>query len=383
MPSLPGFAEPDLAAVATSMRQLSLATGRRAPLYTRLCHVVADDPQLCALLLAAPVRERNPALLFACIHDLLLAVVDDDASGSAGVVGSCAVAETGLLAWYPNLVATPRTDDPGSALRRFCAANADLLRARIGSRVVQTNEIGRCTLLLLAFGLLAEEVGPLAQVDVGTSAGLTLLMTRYAYRYTPGGEVTAATSGTAQTSTRIVLECQARGSVPVPRRMPQVRAAIGVDRFPVDVTDPAQARWLRACVWPDQTERFERLGRALQVAADVGVDVRAGDAVAALPGLVDEAAAAGHPVITTTWVLTYLSEPHRQTFTETLNCLGTTRDLSWVFVESPSATDGLPVDEDLVGSSHSVLGLVTWRSGRRSARTLATCHPHGYRLRWR
>ena len=38
-------------------------------------------------------------------------------------------------------------------------------------------------------------------------------------------------------------------------------------------------RWLEACVWPDQVERFERLGAAIEIANRVGVDVRRGDAV--------------------------------------------------------------------------------------------------------
>ena len=57
------------------------------------------------------------------------------------------------------------------------------------TRSTQTNEIGRCALLLPAFGLVAAEVGALAHLDVGTSAGLNLLLPRYRYRYEPGGEV--------------------------------------------------------------------------------------------------------------------------------------------------------------------------------------------------
>ncbi len=41
--------------------------------------------------------------------------------------------------------------------------------------------------------------------------------------------------------------------------MPEVVVRVGVDLDPVDVTDADDARWLRACLWPDQPERLARL----------------------------------------------------------------------------------------------------------------------------
>ena len=59
----------------------------------------------------------------------------------------------------------------------------------------------------------------------------------------------------------MTITCATRGDVPVPAAHPPIVAAIGVDTDPIDVGDPLQARWLEACVWPDQVERFERLAR--------------------------------------------------------------------------------------------------------------------------
>ncbi len=67
--------------------------------------------------------------------------------------------------------------------------------------------------------------------------------------------------------------------MPVPPAHPPIAASIGLDTDPIDVSDPLQARWLEACVWPDQVERFERLGVAIEIANRVGVDVRRGDAI--------------------------------------------------------------------------------------------------------
>ena len=55
--------------------------------------------------MAAPPTQRQPVLLFACVHDLLLGAPDDE-----------------LARFYPNLTATPEAGDPVPAFRRFCAS---------------------------------------------------------------------------------------------------------------------------------------------------------------------------------------------------------------------------------------------------------------------
>ena len=52
----------------------------RAPLYARMSAGIAADPELAALLLPAPPTQRQPVLLFASVHDLLLAA---DAMGAS------------------------------------------------------------------------------------------------------------------------------------------------------------------------------------------------------------------------------------------------------------------------------------------------------------
>jgi hypothetical protein len=335
----------------------SQTTRSRAPLYSRLAAGIADDEPLAALLLRAPAEQRQPVLLFACVHDLLLAGFDGD-----------------LARYYPNLTADPDRGDPLPALKEFCATHDSDLTARLGGRSTQTNEIGRCALLLPAFGLLAAEVGPLAHLDVGASAGLNLLLDRYHYRYEPGGSV-----GPPST---VELTCGTRGAVPVPSVIPRVVARAGLDRSPVDVHDPAAARWLEACVWPDQTDRFSRLRAALSIAQVDGVDVRQGDAVSDAAALIESLAGAGHPVVTNTWVLNYLTADERAAYVDALDALGAHLDLSWIFAESPYLTQNLPGPRADRASERTVLVLVRWRAGERTVTHLADVHPHGYWLHW-
>ena len=137
------------------------------------------------------------------------------------------------------------------------------------SRATQTNEPARCTALLPVLALID---GPLALIEVGTSAGLCLYPDRYSYEY----------DGRAVGPRRSVhLRCTTSGDVPIPDELPQVVARIGVDLNPLDVTDADDLAWLRALVWPGQREadRLARLDAAAAVAAQDPPTLLAGDLV--------------------------------------------------------------------------------------------------------
>jgi hypothetical protein len=344
----------DVRGCAEMFAEFARSASPRAPLYDAMAAGIARDPALAGLLLHAPLRQRQPVLMFASIHFLLLSGRDD----------------AGLRAHYPNLTARPDPADPVPALRRFCDRHADELAGLLATRSTQTNEIGRCSLLLPALGIVAAEVGPLAHLDVGTSAGLNLLLDRYHYAYEPGGPV-----GPPST---VELTCGTRGDPPIPDALPAVVERCGLDRCPVDVRDPEQSRWLEACVWPDQTDRFERLRAALAIARTADVEIRTGDAVTDTAALVT--AAVAHPVVTNTWVLNYLSSAERLAYVAALESCCRRRDISWVFAESPVLVPELPVADRR--ETLSSLVLVRWRDGRRTVDHLARCHPHGYWIQW-
>ncbi|MFM2077958.1 MAG: hypothetical protein RJA49_1848 [Actinomycetota bacterium] len=337
-----------------------ISTRSRAPLYSRISTAVADDPDVLQLLQTAPEPQQLPVLLFAAVHHLLL--------GGAG---------PHLAAHYPNLSTLPPTDpadDPAVAFHEFALAHTDELTALIATRHTQTNEVGRCAQFVPPFGLLATECGALAHVDVGTSAGLNLLLPRYSYEYEPGGSVGGPSS--------VHVHCSTTGAVPVPAAMPEIAASVGLDLMPIDVLDDDAVRWLEACVWPDQADRFARLVGAIALARTDPPDVRRGDAVHDLDAVVREAAAHGHPVVTNSWVLNYLPDDTRAAYVDELQRIGTAIDLSWVIAESPAQTPGLPVATTEPPEELTVLSLVRWRGGERSVQRLATTHPHGYWLRW-
>lgn len=318
------------------------------------------------LMESARASQRIPVLLFACVHYLLLCEPDD-----------------ALAHHYPNL--RPRdlqgaSQDPstgageaGDAFVEFVFRHEDHLRDLLATRSTQTNEVGRCNWFLFPFALIQEEVGSLARVDVGSSAGLTLLFSEIGFDLHPGGML--------GDDRDLTIHCAIRGRPPLLDHVPRVVWSTGFDSSPVDLFDEDQVLWLEACVWPEQVERFDRLVQAIDLARRRNVRVEEGDAVTGIRSRIEQAERFAHPVVTTSWVLNYLTAAERLEFVSRLDAYGAVRDLSWVIAESPRETPELPVhgtaDEDI-----TVISLVRWRRGRRNSLRLATAHPHGHWINW-
>lgn len=333
----------------------------RAPLNAALCRLIADQPSLTRLLGHAPAAQQLPMLMLAALHFLL---IDD--------------ADQPLAAWYPSLTTdhrSPSDAELAPTLEAFVRERERELIEIMRSRRVQTNEVGRSACLMAAFSMIATRAGPLSHIDVGASAGLNTLANRFSYRYDDDPPFGAPSS--------IEIACSTRGDGPVPTSIPTIARAIGLDSEPVSLDDPSDARWLEACCWPDQSDRFARLRAAIAMALEHRPDVRRGDAVDAVGDLVAECSETGHPVLTTTWVLNYLTPQRRRAFVDRLDQIGAQQDLSWVMAESPAVTPELPHANQVAGKHRTALAVVSWRSGKRRVRHLGTCHPHGYWIHWR
>lgn len=338
--------------------QFAVEMKRTTPLYAGFAAAIADDTDVANLLLAQPaVDQRIPVLLFAAIHDLVLRQPD-----------------LPLAAWYGSITPEPRTDDGYSTLRDTVLAHRDELEVTVASRVVQTNEVGRAAFVLPALALVDHEVGPITLVDVGTSAGLMLQLDRFSYRY-DNWQLDPADG-----RSMVTITARSDGTVPPTESMPKITERFGVDRHPIDVTDPDDARWLQACLWPDRIDRFGRLTAAIDIAQTHPSTIVKRDATDHIGELL--ATTAGHPVVLNSWVLNYFTSEQRSAYLAALDHFGSTCDLTWVFAESPRVTPELPHPaNDRPELTH--LNIARWRSGVRTVDHLALCHPHGSRVTWR
>jgi hypothetical protein len=252
-----------------------------SPAYERLSHAVAGDGEILALLAGLPAGKRQPNLLFGVVR-LLGGPVHDPA-----------------------------------AFRGYVVSNWPAIAGEMRSRATQTNEAGRCAVLLPVLAALPQ---PLALLDVGASAGLCLYPDRYAYRY----------GDHAIGSGEPLLECAATGLAP-PVRLPEVVWRAGIDLNPLDVTDPLDVTWLEALIWPEHAHRRERLRAAAAIAAaDPPLLVR-GSLVDEVAALAARAPAGATLVVFHSSVLYQVPEPDRVTFVEIVRALPG----HWVANEAP------------------------------------------------
>lgn len=191
----------------------------------------------------------------------------------------------------------------------------------IRERSTQTNEAGRCAVLL---PVLNELDGPLALIEAGASAGLCLYPDRYSYRYDTGeGIVSLDPPGGPST---VELPCRI-DSGSVPRRLPEVVSRAGVDLNPLDVGDPSQAEWLEALVWPEHDARRTRLKAAAAVAAAEPPTLVRGDLLDTIPALVARAPRGARVVVFHSAVLVYLEPDRRSRFVELMRSMP---EVTWV-----------------------------------------------------
>ncbi|WP_147917550.1 DUF2332 domain-containing protein [Ruania zhangjianzhongii] len=301
-----------------------------SPTYERLCHAVADSPATLAFLHTLPRTQRQPNLLL------------------------------GALRWFEAPVA-----DPAAALA-FLASHTDQVRDLMLRRATQTNEAARCAVLLPALALLRE---PLVVLELGASAGLCLLLDAWSYQWTDeSGTVRRVGSGAVR------LSAQVSGGVPLPAAVPAIAARLGLDAHPVDVTDPDERRWLECLVWPEHTDRAERLRHALDRAAATPPPVQQGlfpqdvpAAVATLRRFEPEATV----VVMHSAAAAYLDPAGRRELATTLDELGVHRlGLEGPQVSADLGVQGVPASAE----GRFVLSL--------DGRALGSAHPHGRDLRW-
>ena len=274
------------------------AEGERIPTYARLCRIIADDPELAGLLLEAPVGQRLPVLLLAALHDVVLRQVGAP-----------------LQPWYPSVTDTPPPPaDPIDALyetvERFRGELLDLLR----TRQVQTNEVNRCTGWWLGLhDVCAGDPRPLCLVEVGSSAGLNLRINDYAYEFAGAG-VDGRVFGHIGSSVRLSTRIRTGPWPGLDADLPAVHSSIGIDQNPLVVMNEADSRWLRACVWPEQKIRFDRLDAALSRARADPPTVIVGDLVDDLMPVLESRPNGTHVVVFDSWVLAYVSRERRELF---------------------------------------------------------------------
>jgi hypothetical protein len=252
----------------------------------------------------------------------------------------------------------------GRAIEAAVAANLAFVRDVI-SGPPQTNEIGRSAVLMPGYAEIARRTGlPLRILELGASAGLNLLWDRFAYRY--GERFVGAADAP------VIVAAEWRGPWCGVERLPPVIEKRGCDRAPIDLQEAGNADRLMAYVWPEQTERLERIAAAIALARRERPAIEKADAGEWLERHLAAPAESAATVVAHTIVWQYFSKETKTRVRAALDDAGaraTARaPLAWLTLEQ-YAPDQLPE-----------VRLTLWPGGERQ--TIAHAHPHGTWIEW-
>ena len=234
-------------------------------LYEHLSSRISEDEELLEIAAHAhgpPV----PNLVFYSVHYLLK---NDPAATLASYYGSIVESPASPTEVYPHF-------------RSYVLEHREQIVRLLQTRLVQTNQVARCSFLLPAFCAvhrLAEM--PLSLVDVGCAAGLHLLWDRYSYDY---GEFQVG-----DPNARVNIGVELRGDIapPISDGLPPCESRVGIDLNPVDLTDPDERAWFEALIWPDHPIQRNLADAAIREVLEHPPRMMQGDAVRVLPDVIE------------------------------------------------------------------------------------------------
>ncbi|KPN89652.1 DUF2332 domain-containing protein [Lysinibacillus sp. ZYM-1] len=229
-----------------------------SPLYEHLANKIAADEELLEIASLIPQNQPAPNLLLAAVHYLLASLKDP------------------LANYYASFTTTPHPiQEVYPVFKTFVMEHAAELKTLLQEKLVQTNEIRRCTYLYpMMTEIYHKHQQPLAFIEIGASAGLQLGMDHYNYCYNHQLSI-------INTDYDCILFSENRGeTLPDSVSKPLVVSQrIGIDLNPIDLRRIEESQWLQALIWPEHHERRMLLNEVLPIFHRLDIQLIKGDAI--------------------------------------------------------------------------------------------------------
>ena len=303
--------------------QVAVAREVGSPFYARLLELMGEDAAADGPTRAAlaghehdRVDEWDGFRLLCGVHRMVLAGDADE-----------------LRAQFPSTGGDGDADAAWPAIRSLIAAGRPELVEAL-AHPLQTNAPSRAKALVGAFCLVAQRTGqPLRLLELGVSAGLNLRLDKFRY------EQDGAAFGPTDSPVRFV-DFLTGGMPPLAHGF-EVAERSGCDLHPLDATTEAGRLTLLACVFPDETERFGLLDRAIEVARATPAVVDRADLASWVAASLAELRPSVTTVVYHTIVWPYLPDDTRALAESAINAAGAraTADAPLALVAFEDAAD--------------------------------------------
>lgn len=277
-------------------------------LYEYISLKISEDNEILELCSNAQTGQPVPNLLFGTVHYLLL----------KGTVHP-------LKEYYPSLTKYSRKIDEETFIyfKDFCRINRTEIILLLKSKLVQTNEVRRCAYLYPIFSLIYNKVKkPLSLIEIGTSAGLQLLLDKYSYSYGDNQMY-----GDKNSPVHITSEIK-QGSIPsILLESPPVASKIGIDLHISDLRNSEDYLWLKSLIWTEHEERLKLFESAARYFKENPVELIEGDGITLLPDVVKNLPENTMICIFHTHVANQLPEVLKYELLDTIKKIGEKRDV--------------------------------------------------------
>ena len=281
-------------------------------LYEFLSIKVSEDNEILELCKEAREGQPVPNLLFGAVHYLLLKGMNHP-----------------VKQYYPSIVGNYRKVEEQAfiSFKEFCNIYKEEIILILKTKLVQTNEVRRCSYLYPIISLIYSKVKkPLSLVEIGTSAGLQLLWDKYSYSYG-----TDEIYGDKNSSVHITSDVKG-GKIPeMLPEAPPVSSKIGLDLHVNDLRDVEDYLWLKALIWPEHRERLELFEKAAECYKENPVELIEGDGVNLLTEVLETLSEDTAICVFHTHVANQLPEDLKHTLIETIEETGNGKDVFHIY----------------------------------------------------
>ncbi|MBT2680116.1 DUF2332 domain-containing protein [Bacillus sp. ISL-35] len=314
-----------------------------SPLYEFLSLKIAEDWEMLELANKAKDGQPVPNLLFGAVHYLLMKGYEHP-----------------LAEFYPSLTNHPRSSDEAfTAFVDFCREFTEEMTEIIESKIVQTNEVRRCSYLYPVFSHIFKKVQkPLALIEIGSSAGLQLFLDQYSYSYGSG-----QIFGKPDSPVHLISKIKGQNNIFSEMDIPEVKTRIGIDLHINDVKNTEDYLWLKALIWPEHHERRKLFEKAANFVANQSLRLIEGDGVELLKSLDAEIPDEQVICVFHTHVANQMPDTTKKKLLDQVKQIGDRRDIFHIY-------------NNMYDSS---LHLDYYHDGKESLKTIGETEGHG---RW-
>lgn len=256
------------ARLAEVFRESALADCQMgAPFYEAIAKQISRDEEILRIAEHTAPQQPPPNMLLAAVRYLLN-------QGGDQVLSNL----------YPPTKSSGWPEETYTRFRQFVLEHSDQIIQLLQTRNVQSNVVRRAALLVFGLYSVREAIpaGPLVNIEMGCSLGLTLGWQIFGYRY--GNRLTL---GDTDSPAQVVTDIRGNGLPKSFTNLPEVDRNIGIEIQPIDIQDKDSVDWLEALIWPEHEDNLRLSRAATDLMKTVPQKVHAGNAADVLPELLE------------------------------------------------------------------------------------------------